>query len=301
MFLFKKIKSNVIRIGLNIFLYSCFLAIIDFIIAMVYPSPTPKILITLLLLFCFIACVGLFLALVGIIVCFVKGLASKKSIQIPKTNKQQSSEVIRIPKEKNNTKPSETNHILSDSIDDNTDKQIVKVDNYVENYIEAILKKGEYKGYQYPQSKSGMSCKECGKHLRAFHYYRNNFCWTYCEECGKPYRASHAAPYKTIELMFSGDQERGYGLAIEIENWPSLVCGSLRYEEWECLGIFCGGYGADRVDLPSNYIAEHTVDEFIDEYILKDNKAINHISDFINEEFLNMTRTILMESGVFKK
>lgn len=186
-------------------------------------------------------------------------------------------------------------------LDDNTDKQIMKVENYVENYIEATLKKGEYKGYQYPQSKSGMSCKECGKHLRAFHYYRNNFCWTYCEECGKPNHASHAAPYKTIELMFSGNQERGYGLAIEIENWPSLVCGSLRYEEWECLGTFCGGYGADRVDLPSNYIVEHTVDEFIDDYILKDNKAINHISNFINEEFLNMTRTILMESGIFKQ
>ena len=173
--------------------------------------------------------------------------------------------------------------------------------NEVNNNLKTITEKIEYEGYQYPQIKSRMSCKECGKPLRAFRYYRDNICWTYCEECGKPYQAKHAAPYKTIELMFSGNQGGGYGLAIEIENWPSLVCSSFRYEEWECLGTFCGGYGADRVDLPSNYIAEHTVDEFIDEYILKENKVIKNIRDSHSEDFLNSTRTILIESGVFKK
>lgn len=141
-----------------------------------------------------------------------------------------------------------------------------------------------------------MNCRTCGKPLRAFHYYRDNICWTYCEKCGKPYQACYAAPYKTIELMFSGIQREGISLTVEIANWPSLEWSSLRWYEW-CL---FGGYD-EKIDLPSNYMLEHTVDEFIDEYILKENNVTKHIHNLNSKEFLNRTRIALTESGVFQK
>lgn len=141
-----------------------------------------------------------------------------------------------------------------------------------------------------------MNCEKCGKPLRAFHYYRDNACWTYCEECGKPYQACYAAPYRTIELMFSGIQREGVSLTVIIEKWPSLERSSLRWYEWnESGGI------EDKIDLPANYMSEHTVDEFIDEYILKDNEVMKHIRYSNSKEFLDRTRIILTESGVFLK
>ena len=47
-----------------------------------------------------------------------------------------------------------------------------------------------------------MSCELCGKPLCAFHYYRNNICWTYCEECGKEFKYK---PKKKDKSDFSKD------------------------------------------------------------------------------------------------
>lgn len=141
-----------------------------------------------------------------------------------------------------------------------------------------------------------MNCKICGKPLHAFHYYRDNCCWTYCEQCGKPNHACYASPYKTIELMFSGIQEEGVILSVEVANWPYLERCSLRWYEW----CRFGGYDKT-IDLPINYMLEHTVDNFIDEYILKDNMVTEHIPNVNDVEFLNKIRIILSESGVFQK
>ena len=168
--------------------------------------------------------------------------------------------------------------------------------NEVNNNLKTITEKIEYKGIQYPQSNNEMNCEMCGKPLRAFHYYRDNFCSTYCEKCGKPYQSTRAAPYRTVELIFSGIQREGFSLTIEIKSWPSLKCSSFRWYEW----AFGGGY-VEELDLTSNYMLEHTVDEFIDEYILKENKVIKHIPDSHSEDFLKSTRTTLIESGVFQK
>ena len=141
-----------------------------------------------------------------------------------------------------------------------------------------------------------MSCRICGKPLRAFHYYRDNFCWTYCEKCGTPYQACYAAPYRTIELVFSGIQREGINLTLEIEKWPSLEHSYLRWYEWNW-----GGGSESKVVLPTNYILEHTIDEFINDYILKDNEVIKHIRYANSREFLNRIRITLTESGIFRK
>ena len=141
-----------------------------------------------------------------------------------------------------------------------------------------------------------MICEKCGKPLRAFHYYRNNACSVYCEKCAKPYHACHAAPYRTIELVFSGIQREGISLTLEIDKWPSLEHSYMRWYEWN----WSGG-SQSKVDLPTNYILEHTVDEFIDEYILKDNEVIKHIRYNNSEKFLNEIKNILIESGIFQK
>ena len=41
-------------------------------------------------------------------------------------------------------------------------------------------------------------CEKCGEPLHAFHYYRDNACFTYCEKCGNSNLAAFAAPYRTI-------------------------------------------------------------------------------------------------------
>jgi len=166
----------------------------------------------------------------------------------------------------------------------------------VDNNLKTSTEKVEHKGVQYPQSQNGMNCKTCGKPLSAFRYYRDNICWTYCEECGKPHQACYAAPYRTIELMFSGIQREGACLTLEIKNWPSLEPSCLRWYEWS-LG---GGY-EEKIGLPTNYISEHTVDEFINDYIKRPNKLIRHISNHNSEDFLNRSRIILQESGIFKQ
>lgn len=140
-----------------------------------------------------------------------------------------------------------------------------------------------------------MKCRKCGKSLRAFHYYRDNGCWTYCEDCGKPYQACYAAPYRTIELIFSGIQREGVSLTVEIEKWPSLEHSSLCWYEWNE-----GGGVKSKTDLAANYMREHTVEEFIDDYILKENEAIKQVTYSGTEEFLNRTKAILAESGVFQ-
>ncbi|MBP3322018.1 MAG: hypothetical protein J6M12_06660 [Clostridia bacterium] len=141
-----------------------------------------------------------------------------------------------------------------------------------------------------------MNCKKCGSPLHAFHYYRDNICWTYCENCGKPYQACYAAPYKTIELMFSGIQREGISFTLEIKNWPSLEHSYLRWYEWAY-----DGDHEEKIGLPPNYFSKHTVDEFIDEYIKRTNKLTRHISDHNSEDFLNRIRIALTESGVFQK
>ena len=140
-----------------------------------------------------------------------------------------------------------------------------------------------------------MKCEKCGRTLRVFHYYRDNACSVYCEKCGKPYQACYAAPYRTIELVFSGIQREGNSLTLEIEKWPSLEHSYLCWYEWNW-----GGGSVSKVVLPTNYILEHTVDEFIDEYILKDNEVIKHIQYSNSKEFLNKIRITLTKSGVFQ-
>ena len=140
-----------------------------------------------------------------------------------------------------------------------------------------------------------MICYKCGKKLRAFHYYRDNACFVYCEECGKTYQACYAAPYRTIELKFSACQQEGFSFTLEIEKWPSLEYSYLHWKEWNWSG------GVDsKVHLPSNYLSEHTMDEFIDEFILKENEATKHISP-LNQNSLNDIRIALEESVVFRK
>ena len=165
----------------------------------------------------------------------------------------------------------------------------------VDNNIKTATKKVEHKGIRYPQSQSGMSCETCGKPLQAFHYYRDNTCWTYCEECGKPHQSCYAAPYRTIELMFSGIQREGVCLTLEIKNWPSLEHSYLRWYEWS----YGGGY-EEKIGLPPNYISEHTVEEFINDYIKRPNKLTRRISYHNSNDFLNRTRIVLTESGIFK-
>ena len=166
----------------------------------------------------------------------------------------------------------------------------------VDNNIKTNTKKVEHKGIQYPQSKNGMSCELCGKPLCAFHYYRDNICWTYCEECGKPHQACYAAPYRTVELMFSGIQREGFCFTLEIKNYPSFEPSYLRWYEWS----FGGGH-EEKIGLPPNYISEHTVDEFISDYIKKPNKFTRRIPNYNSEDFLSRTRVALTESGIFKQ
>lgn len=136
-------------------------------------------------------------------------------------------------------------------------------------------------------------CEKCGEPLHAFHYYRDNACFTYCEKCGNSNLAAFAAPYRTIELNFDGHQREGFSLTVEVEKWPSLEQCYLRWYEWNETG------GSDvKVDLPANYMTEHTVEEFLAEYILKENDVTNCIPFSINEGLLRQIRNRLTESGV---
>ena len=136
-------------------------------------------------------------------------------------------------------------------------------------------------------------CEKCGEPLHAFHYYRDNACFTYCEKCGNSNLAAFAAPYRTIELNFDGHQREGFSLTVEVEKWPSLEQCYLRWYEWNETG------GSDvKVDLPTNYMREHTVEEFLAEYILKENDVTNCIPFSINEGLLRQIRNRLTESGV---
>ena len=59
---------------------------------------------------------------------------------------------------------------------------------------------------------------------------------------------------------------------MEVEKWTSLEQCYLRWYEWNETG------GSDvKVDLPANYMREHTVEEFLAEYILKENDVTNCI------------------------
>ena len=138
-------------------------------------------------------------------------------------------------------------------------------------------------------------CEKCGEPLHAFHYYRDNACFTYCEKCGNSNLAAFAAPYRTIELNFDGHQREGFSLTVEVEKWPSLEQCYLRWYEWNETG------GSDvKVDLPTNYMREHTVEEFLAEYILKENDVTNCIPFSINEGLLRQIRNRLTESGVLQ-
>lgn len=139
-------------------------------------------------------------------------------------------------------------------------------------------------------------CKECGEPLRAFYYYRDKTGSTYCKKCGKPYQAVYAAPYRTIELIFSGIQKEGISFTVEIEKWPSLECSSLCWREWNQTG------GVNfKVDLPANYMSEHTVEEFIEEYIMIENEITKHIPFSISKELLSQIKNRLIESDVLQK
>lgn len=138
-------------------------------------------------------------------------------------------------------------------------------------------------------------CEKCGESLRAFHYYRDNCCSTYCDNCGNSNQAVYAAPYRTIELSFSGIQCEGFSLTVEVEKWPSLEQCCLQWQEWN----ETGGIKV-KVDLPANYMTEHTVEEFLEEYILKENDVTKHICFPVNEGLLRQIRDRLTESDVLQ-
>lgn len=123
----------------------------------------------------------------------------------------------------------------------------------------------------------------------------NGKVWRKCEKCGKSYQAAYAAPYRTIELNFSGHQREGFSLTVEVEKWPSLERCCLRWYEWNEIG------GSDvKVDLPANYMIEYTVEEFLAEYILKENDVTKRIPFPMNEGLLRQIRDRLTECGVLQ-
>ncbi len=137
-------------------------------------------------------------------------------------------------------------------------------------------------------------CKSCKTRLHAFRYYRDNLCDTYCEKCGNPSDACYAAPYKTIELLFSGIQREGYNLTIGIADYPSFKKADLCAYEWNSSGGII-----TRVHLPADYIPEHTVTEFIHDYLLSPNEVTDRCSLKDNSSVLNDMKKALIDSDLF--
>lgn len=86
MFLFKKIKKNTIRLGLNIFFYSCVFSVIDFIVTALYPNSVPNFLSDILVILVFVGCVGVFITILGIIIsCFINRKSKNTSVEHEET------------------------------------------------------------------------------------------------------------------------------------------------------------------------------------------------------------------------